>query len=926
MGVHDLWSIVEPVRESVPLYSLSGMTLAVDLSLWVCEAQHVQAMMGRVTKPHLRNLFFRASSLTLMGVKLVFVMEGEAPKLKAETMSKRAETRYGGFKKASVSKTMNTNRGRFNAVLRECADMLDYLGLPWVTAAGEAEAMCAYLDSQGLVDGCITNDGDAFLYGAQTVYRNFNMNSKDPQVDCYRTSRVQTEVCLPRENLVGLAILLGCDYIPKGILGVGKEQVVRLIQMLKGQTLLQRFMQWKEENAGVFEGIKKVPHCNICRHPGSAKAHERGGCVLCDSKRFCQPQDFDYQCPCDWHHYEQARQDLSFEANIRKKTLASQQFPFTEIIHEFLISKDKPVSHFKRRQPNILLMQKFANDKMEWPKHYTSEKVLVLMTYAELMNRKYGREMSSQIKPLRILKPRVRNAVACFEVIWSAPEHYVFPDDRPAEDRHEVRTVEEESLFRVAYPEVVESYLRDKALADENKTKKKKPKSKKEKPSEVSNDISDLLAQMTLQSSSNTNTQTLIHAISNTDEPEVVVLDTPVNYKKNLKSKEDDSSLSDCPGTPLPRTESEAADLLSVSAVVGALHLSDIDWDALSFTSSPTQQSPTNHNTEHKLSKTPDGNVRETEAEDTKQKTSGDIKEADSRSAPELCYIDCPLRDRLLMRNTAKVMNQMEARNDVVSKQLNYKLASFKRISSQTSKPNDQIPSKGSSELSGRESAVDKKEPLTDRRHCATSKGETKMYSSKHQLVPVAQVKTKDKCTGSQKPPVKYKFVQKAISSFVVAPLRSHSDPGQHEDRKVPQAAKKSVCMSMCSSSEESDAENQQSGPQRKTQIKPMNKIKDGFLSDFPLKPKKVKPTANRSHAVQLPRLKPQSCSADIDVNRIPLSAKSRCQDVSPADVDGGVFLQTPSSPVTVLDSDDSAIFSESPLPLAERLRLKFLK
>lgn len=56
--------------------------------------------------------------------------------------------------------------------------MLDVLGVPWVTAAGEAEAMCAFLDAQGLVDGCITNDGDTFLYGAQTVYRNFNLNSK----------------------------------------------------------------------------------------------------------------------------------------------------------------------------------------------------------------------------------------------------------------------------------------------------------------------------------------------------------------------------------------------------------------------------------------------------------------------------------------------------------------------------------------------------------------------------------------------------------------------------------------------------------------------------------------------------------------------------------------------------------------------------
>lgn len=135
-----------------------------------------------------------------MGIKLVFVMEGTAPRLKSETMSKRTEARYGRVKNATKSST-NTTRGRFNSILKEvsspsslsgcfaeyhvtfsfsiqCAEMLDYLGVPWVTAAGEAEAMCAYLDSQGLVDGCITNDGDAFLYGARTVYRNFNMSSK----------------------------------------------------------------------------------------------------------------------------------------------------------------------------------------------------------------------------------------------------------------------------------------------------------------------------------------------------------------------------------------------------------------------------------------------------------------------------------------------------------------------------------------------------------------------------------------------------------------------------------------------------------------------------------------------------------------------------------------------------------------------------
>lgn len=67
-----------------------------------------------------RNLFFRVSSLTLMGVKLIFVVEGEAPKLKAETISKRTETRYGDFKKDPASKfKTTTSRGRFKAVLRE---------------------------------------------------------------------------------------------------------------------------------------------------------------------------------------------------------------------------------------------------------------------------------------------------------------------------------------------------------------------------------------------------------------------------------------------------------------------------------------------------------------------------------------------------------------------------------------------------------------------------------------------------------------------------------------------------------------------------------------------------------------------------------------------------------------------------------------
>ena len=38
MGVKDLWSVLSRVREECALSELSGKTLAVDLSGWICQA------------------------------------------------------------------------------------------------------------------------------------------------------------------------------------------------------------------------------------------------------------------------------------------------------------------------------------------------------------------------------------------------------------------------------------------------------------------------------------------------------------------------------------------------------------------------------------------------------------------------------------------------------------------------------------------------------------------------------------------------------------------------------------------------------------------------------------------------------------------------------------------------------------------------
>ncbi|NXI31410.1 GEN endonuclease, partial [Sterrhoptilus dennistouni] len=497
MGVTHLWQILEPVRQPVNLSSLRGKTLAVDLSLWVCEAQTVKKMVGVVTKPHLRNLFFRFSFFTSMGIKLVFVMEGEAPRLKAETMSKRNEIRYGPSKKSGA---VRTGRSLFKAKLKECLELLECLGVPWVQAAGEAEAMCAYLNAKGLVDGCITNDGDAFLYGAETVYRNFAMNAKDPHLDSYTMSSIKEKLGCDRESLIGLAVLLGCDYLPKGVPGVGKEQALKLIETLRGQNLLQRFEQWKEQfqhddNPPLV--VKREIHCSECHHPGSYREHEHNGCQFCESVRCCKPSDSKRCCPCTWHRWERVKQANAVEDSIRKKAKSCEGFPFSEVIQEFLVNKNKLISIKDCRRPNLLSFQLFASEKMEWTKHYACKKLLALLTRYDMIQRKSGYIDSKQLQAIRIVKTRVKNGIPCFEIEWQKPEHYVDPEDEPVELF--VVTIEEESLFQAAYPDVVALYQVEKSGVLQKKQKKKKDRPKEKELPNAYDEVTGLLSQISLK-------------------------------------------------------------------------------------------------------------------------------------------------------------------------------------------------------------------------------------------------------------------------------------------------------------------------------------------------------------------------------------------------------------------------------------------
>nr|XP_054757000.1 uncharacterized protein LOC129263103 [Lytechinus pictus] len=373
MGVQNLWQILAPVKSTESIDVLKGRMVAVDLAIWLVESQvtGIKMMQGRVIKPHLRNLFFRVSNFLRLGVKLVFVIDGTPPELKWEEIARRNEARVGGGSRGGWrgknrrrgGGVKKASRSHFTSWLKECQELLELMGVPCIQSKGEAEAMCAALNSAGMVDGCMTEDGDVFLYGAQVVYRNLNMATGE--VDCYSMDDIRRDLNLDRRRLIALAILLGCDYLPKGVPGVGKEVAMRFMNSLPSSAdPLNLFQSWK------------------------------GGC------------DSDSQ--------------TSEERSVKKKCLRVEGFPNDDVIKEFFQNKEKPSTcHMEWKRPLLLHLMQFNLVKMEWPIGYTQEKAVPLVTLYDLTH--LTSDPKGRLHPASIVKLRVRQGVQCVEVKWHKP-------------------------------------------------------------------------------------------------------------------------------------------------------------------------------------------------------------------------------------------------------------------------------------------------------------------------------------------------------------------------------------------------------------------------------------------------------------------------------------------------------------------------
>ncbi|KAK1702669.1 hypothetical protein BDP67DRAFT_571976 [Colletotrichum lupini] len=104
-----------------------------------------------------------------------------------------------------------------------------------ISAPGEAEAECALLQQQGLVDAVWSEDGDCFMFGSTVVIRDLrdtkNHKSKEhARIFDMREIR-RLKVGLYNDKSVAcFAMLTGCDYAPSGLLGCGTPLAQELVK------------------------------------------------------------------------------------------------------------------------------------------------------------------------------------------------------------------------------------------------------------------------------------------------------------------------------------------------------------------------------------------------------------------------------------------------------------------------------------------------------------------------------------------------------------------------------------------------------------------------------------------------------------------------------------------------------------------------
>lgn len=204
---------------------------------------------GNITS-HLIGLFSRTTNLMGQGLKLIFVFDGEAPALKKKERERRqglkveAQEKFDAAQAREDVDEMRKYAGRTARMtpemVEEAKKLLIALGLPVIQAPSEGEAQAAKLVCDGDAYAVISQDADAFLFGAPRVIRHLGISGKRKKQSAMAYEKILperieldetlSELGIDRDHLIALAMLVGTDFNPGGVHGLGPKKALKLVK------------------------------------------------------------------------------------------------------------------------------------------------------------------------------------------------------------------------------------------------------------------------------------------------------------------------------------------------------------------------------------------------------------------------------------------------------------------------------------------------------------------------------------------------------------------------------------------------------------------------------------------------------------------------------------------------------------------------
>ena len=243
-------------KTQIKLEDLSGKIIAIDAYNAIYQFLSIirqpdgtplKDSTGKITS-HISGLFYRTINLLEMAIKPIYVFDGTSPALKAAEIERRRQVKVEAV--ASYAKAVESGdkeKMRMYAqvatsmkdyMLNDSKTILDLMGLPWIQAPGEGEAQAAYMNIKGDADYCASQDYDSLLFGAKKLLRNVTISGRrrrgkaiiEVLPEIVELQKTLTQCQITYEQLIDIGILIGTDFNPDGVKGIGPKTALKLIK------------------------------------------------------------------------------------------------------------------------------------------------------------------------------------------------------------------------------------------------------------------------------------------------------------------------------------------------------------------------------------------------------------------------------------------------------------------------------------------------------------------------------------------------------------------------------------------------------------------------------------------------------------------------------------------------------------------------